>query len=123
MKSLSAFLDTVSITSVTRYIIMTIALSMIFVSINDTALGARIARAFHIRLELMGGIIAAGVIVSIIARAKWIRLLGILPYGLFFVGVVIVAIQQSISLHLVLIYLGYGIQLLFTLRNGNNHAP
>ena len=122
MKTITTFFETVSITSVTYYIVMTIALSMLFVPGNDIAMAARISNSTHISLELMGIVIASGIVVSIINRKKWIKFLGIVPYLLFFAGVLGIAGEQGISLHVVLVYAGYGVQLLLTLRNGNNHV-
>ena len=122
MKTITTFFETVSITSVTYYIVMTIALSMLFVPSTDTAFTARLSRVTGISVGAMGIIIASGIVVSIINRVKWIKFVGIAPYLLFFIGVCMVAIQQRAPLNVVLIYAGYGIQLLFTLRNGNNHV-
>lgn len=122
MKKVTTLFETVSITSITYYIIMTIALSMIFVPNTDTALAARISRVTGIGVEFMGIVISLGIMLSIMSRAWWVRLIGISPYLLFFVGVCLVAVQQVISIHVVLIYAGYGVQLILTLRNGNGHV-
>jgi len=123
MNTLRQTYENVSIATVTRYIIMTMALTMIFLAQGDIAMAARVSTEFHVGLQPMGLIMAAGVVVSIISHNRFWRIIGCVPYILFLVGVIIVAFKQSISFHIILVYAGYALQMILSIRNGdNNHV-
>lgn len=122
MKKMTSLFETVSITSITYYIIMTIALSMMFVGQGDIAMAARISARYRISFAAMGLALAFGIALVILGRSRRWRFIGIVPYLLFLVGIVAVASIEHYSLHVVLVYVGYGVQLILALRNGNHHV-
>lgn len=117
----SSFLEHVSIPMVTRYIIVTLGLTMMIINDNGTAMAARTANQFSFNLQLIGAIITCSIIVSIFSDDRRIRVLGSIPFVAFTVLLCATVFIQQIPLHVSLLYVGYAVQLVLSSLKGNAH--